>query len=214
MTVGGTFPEETTLKTFMTLATVVLLAGTGTAQAGYTVTFENLPVNVVGGDGTFTSYTPDSAYDPQSVGDLSAYHFNFVNDQSSLVLSGNTATISGTYNIFYGPGTSLVVSSGTYTNVTTITDFGSSTTPVLGTVSGVLTQLQGPSNSAFRDLSYGGNPVILTADYVGDGVDGTITGSLRQDAIAAPEPATLVSALMAGLGGLVYYRRTRRKQAA
>lgn len=163
--------------------------------------------------GTFIGYVADTPADPQLTGgDLNFYRYNLTGTIDSVV--GNVANYSGSYLIFYDldldgePNEGLTVSSGTL-SATAVFD------PVLGetaTFAGTLTQTSGPNNPAFADLSYNGSPLILTGLYTdsvlldGPSPTGTLTATLRQNAVAVPEPASF-SLLGASLIGLSFRRR-------
>jgi hypothetical protein len=213
------------LKKLLTIAATLLVAASGTARAGLTVDFGpdqivNTGVAPFAGApgftgplaGNFSNYVPDTPYDPQITGgDLSQYHYSLTNN-TIFSVTGNVVDYRGDYEIYYNNPT-IRVSGGTFDIVAT---FGAGNT---ATLLGSLTQTQGPNNPNFRDLSYGGHPVTLTGTYTGNaangGLTGTIQGTLRQDAVATPEPATvamLVSSLPIALG--VWYRNRRRPRRA
>jgi hypothetical protein len=163
--------------------------------------------------GTFASYVPDTPFDPQITGaDLNRYRFNLTGTVASV--AGSVATYTGSYLIFYDqdlngePNDSLTVSGGDFNGTATF-DFLTGETALF---TGTLTQTQGASNPVFADLSYGGNDVFLTGSYIdstlGDGPSqtGLLTVTLRQNALAIPEPATVALCGAAGLA-LVAVRR-------
>jgi hypothetical protein len=202
------------------LAVVLSLAGVATARAGFTVQSSVLQVantdigtpggsvgdsfsiggSVFSADGTaggsFATYLADTPLDPQiAAGDLGLYRFNLSGSIAGVL--ANVVTYDGDYSLFYDqngdgePNEGLIVSSGDFAGTATFL------TGETATFVGTLTQTTGPSNPAFRDLSYGGSPIELTGEYadtvIGDGPSptGTLTATLRQNAIAIPEPATL-----------------------
>src|SRR5262249_27224691 len=144
--------------------------------------------------GTFAAYVADTIFDPQINGnDLSNYGYTLTGTVTSVM--GEMVDYSGTYEIFYNldgnhtldPG-DLRVSAGTFVASAVFTPANTAT------FTGTLTQTQGPQNPAFADLSYGGNPVSLTGNYIGNLTDpsvGTLESTLRQGASAVPEPSAI-----------------------
>jgi len=163
--------------------------------------------------GTFVMFESDTSSDPQlSGGDLSFYRYNLTGTITDI--AANMVQYVGTYSIFYDlnsngePDELLFVSSG---------DFSASAafdvTGEAATFMGSLTQTQGPSNTAFADLSYGGHPVMISGTYadstMGDGpsTTGTLTAVLRQTAQVVPEPTCAVLLLLGGAIGAIVRRR-------
>jgi hypothetical protein len=158
--------------------------------------------------GSFTTFIGDTPADPTITGgDLS--HYLYLLNGSIASITGPIIDYTGTYDIFYdlaGSGAFNVndptVSAGNF-NITAT--FIPATNDAA--LTGSLTQTSGPSNPAFRDLSYGGNPVVVTGSYFGTnpGVSGIIDATLRQNAVV-PEPSSLA---LLGIGGLTLLRRRR-----
>ncbi len=199
---------------------VSLMALAGQAQAGFTATTGLTTVSTPAGiepgaqvgdvfatttAGTFTTFVPDTAADPQIGPDLANYRYSLNGSVASV--SGalnNIIAYSGTYRIFYDQNLDgiedVLVSGGTFTLTATFAAGGA-------VLSGELNQTQGPALPVFADLSYGGSPVLYTGTYVETvpGLQGTIAGTLRQNAVI---PAPGAAAALA-LGGLVAARRRR-----
>ena len=210
------------------LAVVAVSAITPSVRAGYTAvtTTDNVltPTNGLPGpqpqigetfntqtSGGFASFTPDTPADPQITTDLSSYRYTLDGSVASVNLLTGVVDYTGNYRIFYDlnhdnlfDGSDPSVSSGTFNIVATFVPATNN-----ATLAGQLNQTQGPSNPAFKDLSYGGNRVLYTGLYQGTnpGVSGTIQGALRQNALA-PEPASLMVVVLSGAGLLARRRRT------
>lgn len=157
--------------------------------------------------GTFTSFIGDTPADPQITGGDTNFYRYTLNGTVASFDGLTTVGYSGTYRIFYDQdlnglygGADPSVSSGNFNITAVFTGLGAAT------LTGTLNQTAGPSNVAFRDLSYGGNPVIYAGTYLETvpGQLGTITGTLRQNAVV-PEPASL--GLLAAGSALLLRRR-------
>lgn len=215
------------MRTFLTAACVAVIAAfAAPAFAGYTATTGvDLGTNTDPGNdgatvgdsftiqgGTFTSFIPDGPSDPQLTGaDLAFYRYNLTATVAN-VGPGAQADYTGTYEIFYDLNLNGMNDDGLLVSGGTLAATASFFAPNNATFTGQLFQTTGPSNPAFADLSYGGNPVDFTGDYVGlgfgDGSQATFQSTLRQDGgiDAVPEPATF-SLLAMGIPMLMMRRR-------
>jgi hypothetical protein len=163
--------------------------------------------------GTFLTYIPDTPFDPQITGgDLNLFRFNLTGTITNI--AGNVATYDGDYLIFYDqtgdgePNEGLIVSGGDFAG-SAIFDLATGET---ATFTGTLTQTQDPNNATFADLSYGGSPVLLSGTYIdstlgnGPSATGTLTATLRQNAVGIPEPGTFALASIGVVGALLRRR--------
>jgi hypothetical protein len=211
------------------LASVLVAAAATPVFAGYTATTSvdtvltpegSQPGPQVGDtfdtqtSGGFLTYTPDTPNDPQITGgDLPNYRYTLDGTVASVDTLTGMVDYTGTYRIFYDLNHNGLYDSGSDPSVSS-GDFNITATFIPGTnnatLSGDLTQTAGPSNPAFADLSEGGNPVLYTGTYDGTepGVLGTIVGTLRQNAVVVPEPASF-SLLAIGAVSLMGRRRRR-----
>jgi hypothetical protein len=176
-------------------------------------------------EGTFLTYTADGPNDPQITGgDLGNYGYTLTGNVDS-VIGGNVVHYTGTYNIFYNvdgnntynPGNGdTSISSGTADLTATFT------TGYIASLSGSLTQTQGPTGmyaSSFADLgaTYGYAPATFTGTYQGGVADPThgviLDGILRENAAPLPTPlpasATMGLSVL-GLAGLLTVVRRKR----
>ncbi|MBX3384377.1 MAG: hypothetical protein KF864_12805 [Phycisphaeraceae bacterium] len=152
----------------------------------------------------FLSYVPDTADDPNiNPADLPYYKYSFFGE---VVATGNNSVVyGGFYSIVidllpYGIPDFDV----SYGQFAIVADFNQ---PGRAVLSGVLNQLEGPSDPSIFDLSYGGNPITYSGIYIetDPGVGGQIEGIFRQDAIPSPGSALT-------LGGLLCMSLFRRRR--
>jgi hypothetical protein len=153
----------------------------------------------------FLSYVPDTEDDPTiSPLDLPFYKYSFFGE---VVATGNNSVVyGGFYSIVidlypYGIPDFDV----SYGQFAIVADYNQ---PGRAVLSGVLNQLEGPSDPSIFDLSYGGNVITYSGVYVetDPGVGGQIEGFFRQDSI--PSPGTALT--MGGMLCLSVFRRRRR----
>jgi hypothetical protein len=212
------------MKKHMFASAIVLAAIGSPAFAGYTAITTTDTVNTpstggpVVGDlfstatsGGFTSFIGDTPNDPTLTGnDLPYYRYTLDGSITSINSLTDQIEYTGAYSIFYDLNLDGTFETGEPTVSTG--DFTIFATFLPGTndaaLTGDLTQTAGPSNPAFADLSEGGRPVLYTGTYDGNdpGVSGTIQGTLRQNAVVVPEPASMG---ILCLGGLLLGRRRR-----
>ncbi|HEY3414042.1 MAG TPA: hypothetical protein VGM51_13455 [Armatimonadota bacterium] len=180
----------------------------GNHMADVGETFDTTPMPVRGGtSGTFTAFAPDGPTDPQiNNADLGLYGYSLMGAVTAV--NGTQVTYKGNYKIQYFDPSSAVfdVSTGTF-SIDALFDANGG-----AALSGLLTQVAGPSNPAFADLSEGGQLVSYTGTYtpVVFGRDGVIKGTLRLPAGTAPipEPSSLAF-LATGLLPLLGIRRRK-----
>jgi hypothetical protein len=207
------------------LSFALVVSFTATTFAGYTVqtgidgvaNTDNPPSGATLGDsftvsqGTFAAYAPDTILDPQiNGGDLGNYGYTLTGNVANV--TGLVVNYTGTYEIFYnldGNNTldagDLRVSAGNFAAQATFTPTNTAV------FTGTLTQTQGAENPAFSDLSYGGNPVSLVGNYVGNPTNplvGTLESTLRQNT-PVPEPSSVVLALLGAVA--IGYSRARKQ---
>lgn len=216
-------------KSALALATLAITAAASPAFAGFVATTgpddatrtKTTSANVSSGDtftvtqGTLSSYVPTGSSDPQLQGgdiDRYGFEFEFVID----TVTGNTATLTDTiYRLFYDINNDEDYDAGTDTSIS----FGEGQnlsvtfTSTTGTFDGELFQTEGPTGPGsenFADLgaTYGGNPVDITGEYLGDDANsGTLTTTLTQSAVAIPAPGAAMGGM--ALCGLVGLKRRR-----
>jgi hypothetical protein len=165
--------------------------------------------------GAFLAFLPDTPFDPQITGgDLNLFRFNLSGTIASV--NANVVNYDGDYLLFYDvdgdgePNEGITVSAGDFAGTATFDVLTGETAEFLGTLS----QTQGPNNPNFADLSYGGTDIVLTGTYldgagIGPSPTGTLTATLRQNAVAVPEPATLALSGMAVIASLAIRRREK-----
>ncbi len=164
--------------------------------------------------GTFATYTPDTPFDPQITGgDLNLFRFNLTGTITGV--AANVVTYDGDYLVFYDqnangePDEGLRVSAGDFAATATFDlPFGET-----ALFAGTLSQTQGPNNANFADLSYGGSDIVITGAYSdttlldGPSPTGTLLATLRQNAVAIPEPASAALFGLALAGAAILRRR-------
>jgi hypothetical protein len=159
--------------------------------------------------GSFLSFIGDTPADPTITGgDLSRYLYTLNGSINSIDTLAGVINYTGSYDIFYDLAGSGMFNASDPTVSAGNFDIDATFIPATNNaaLTGTLTQTTGPSNPAFDDLSYGGNPVDVTGTYVGNdpGVSGIIDATLRQNAV--PEPTSMA---FLGLGALALLRKRR-----
>jgi hypothetical protein len=217
-------------KYLLLLAAAALIAAPRAAHAGYTATtgvdtvltpdsngngradvgeiFASIGSVARGtSTGTFAAFLPDGPSDPQiNNADIGLYGYNLTGAVAS-VNSPTDVTYTGTYKIQYFDPSATVydVSTGTF-NIDALFN-----TSGVADLNGTLTQVTGPSNPAFADLSEGGFPVVYKGTYTPTvfGQQGTIQGTLTlRGTQPVPEPGTM-ALLSTGLLPLLGLRRRK-----
>lgn len=154
--------------------------------------------------GTFLNFTRDCPEDPYLLGnDLFRYRYSI---NATVIDPAPAAHYTGTYRVYYDSNLSSTFDAGDFGVSLGNIEMDAAFTGVDATLSGTLSQTQGPQDPAFADL---GPLVKLNGTYVMNqqehGLTGTMNASLTRACI--PEPAS-----MALLGTAVLPMLLRRRR--